>query len=82
MARARATLRSMIVRLGEAATIGLRDERDVIGPYVAAVLDARADLRAALTVGDLRHEVAQGRDEAQVENGGAQAVADAARLGS
>ena len=54
-------------------------ELDLTGEAALGAGDRQADLRAALTVGDLRHEVAQGRDEAQVENGGAQAVADAAR---
>jgi hypothetical protein len=39
--RARASLRSMITRLGAAATAGLRDERDVLGPVVEAALSAR-----------------------------------------
>jgi hypothetical protein len=39
--RARASLRSMISRLGAAATAGLRDERDVLGPVVEAALTAR-----------------------------------------
>ena len=43
--RGRAALRSMIVRLGEAAEAGLRDPRAVVGPYVAALLDARARAR-------------------------------------
>lgn len=41
MDQARRALRSMIVKLGDAATNGLRDERDVLGPVVAAALDAR-----------------------------------------
>jgi hypothetical protein len=47
MDRARRTLRGLVARLGEAATGGLRDPRDVVGPYVDALLAARADLRAA-----------------------------------
>ena len=43
--RGRAALRSMIVRLGEAAEAGLRDPRAVVGPYVDALLDARARAR-------------------------------------
>ena len=39
--QARAALRSMITRLGEAADRGLRDPRKVIGPYVDALLEAR-----------------------------------------
>ncbi len=41
VARARASLRSMISRLGAAATAGLRDEREVLGPVVEAALTAR-----------------------------------------
>ncbi len=44
--RARAALRSMIVRLGAAATEGLRDVRDVLGPVVEAALAARAVARS------------------------------------
>ncbi|MGB0114616.1 MAG: hypothetical protein WBP59_15470 [Ilumatobacteraceae bacterium] len=44
--RARAALRSMIVRLGGAATDGLRDIRDVVGPVVNAALAARVVARA------------------------------------
>ena len=43
----RATLRSMIVRLGQAAELGLRDPRQVMGPLVEAALTARAAARAA-----------------------------------
>ncbi|MGH9222322.1 MAG: CysS/YqeB C-terminal domain-containing protein [Acidimicrobiales bacterium] len=45
MDRARAALRSMIVRLGEAADEGLRDPREVVEPLVEALLDARRDAR-------------------------------------
>ncbi len=41
MDQARRALRSMVVKLGSAATNGLRDEREVLGPVVAAALDAR-----------------------------------------
>ena len=44
--RARAALRSMIVRLGAAATDGVRDVRDVIGPVVEAALAARVVARS------------------------------------
>jgi hypothetical protein len=44
--RARAALRSMIVRLGAAATEGLRDVRDVLGPVVEAALAARVVARS------------------------------------
>jgi len=43
---ARSTLRSMIVRLGEAAEGGLRDPREVVGPFVEALLAARSRARA------------------------------------
>ena len=41
MDQARRSLRSMIVKLGAAATDGLRDPRAVLGPVVEAALDAR-----------------------------------------
>jgi cyanophycinase-like exopeptidase len=44
---ARAVLRSMVVRLGELATVGARDPRDIVGPYVSALLDQRARARQA-----------------------------------
>jgi cyanophycinase-like exopeptidase len=44
--RARAALRSMVTRLGEAADSGLRDPRQVIGPFVQALLEARERARA------------------------------------
>ncbi|HSP29088.1 MAG TPA: hypothetical protein VLN74_11115 [Ilumatobacteraceae bacterium] len=44
--RARAALRSMIVRLGAAATEGVRDVRDVLGPVVEAALAARVVARS------------------------------------
>jgi len=40
--RGRASLRAMIVRLGEAAEVGLQDPRAVVGPFVEALLEARA----------------------------------------
>ena len=46
MDRARAALRSMVVRLGEAAGAGLRDPAEVIGPFVDALLALRAAARA------------------------------------
>jgi hypothetical protein len=42
---ARASLRTMVVRLGEAAVGGLRDVREVVGPVVEAALAARAVAR-------------------------------------
>lgn len=44
--RARAALRSMIVRLGGAATEGVRDAREVVGPVVEAALAARVVARS------------------------------------
>jgi len=44
--RARAALRTMILRLGAAATEGVRDQRDVLGPVVEAALAARVTARA------------------------------------
>jgi cyanophycinase-like exopeptidase len=44
--RARAALRTMIVRLGEAAVAGLRDPRSVVGPFMDVILDVRAAVRA------------------------------------
>jgi cysteinyl-tRNA synthetase len=44
--RAVATLRSMISRLGEIATTGLRDPRSVVAPYVDGMLTIRKIVRA------------------------------------
>jgi hypothetical protein len=44
--RARASLRSMISQLGDASSGGLKDPRDVVGPYVEAMLAVRATVRA------------------------------------
>jgi len=44
--RAIATLRSMISRLGEIATTGLRDPRSVVAPYVDGMLALRKIVRA------------------------------------
>jgi len=44
--QARAALRSMIVRLGAAATEGVRDVREVLGPVVEAALAARVVARS------------------------------------
>lgn len=43
--RARAALRSMIVRLGDAAVNGLRDPAEVLGPLMSVVLAVRATVR-------------------------------------
>jgi hypothetical protein len=45
--RARAALRSMIVRLGEAAVAGTQDPKEVVGPYVELSLAVRKEVRAA-----------------------------------
>jgi cyanophycinase-like exopeptidase len=42
---ARRTLRSLVVRLGELATAGARDPREVVGPYVETLLDLRTAAR-------------------------------------
>jgi len=44
---ARSILRSMLVDLATAARTGLRDEREVIGPFIEIALDARDRARAA-----------------------------------
>ncbi len=46
---ARAAMRSMVVRLGELAISGARDPRDVVGPFVDALVELRL---AARKVGD------------------------------
>lgn len=43
---ARATLRSMITKLAGAASSGLADPRDVVGPYMNVLLSLRAQVRA------------------------------------
>ena len=42
---ARSALRSLVVRLGEAADAGLRDPREAVAPYVDALVDLRRRLR-------------------------------------
>ena len=44
---ARAILRAMLVDLATAARTGLRDEREVIGPFIDLLLDARQRARSA-----------------------------------
>lgn len=46
MDRARETLRSMISQLGDAAVSGVKNPRDVVAPYVEAMLHIRATVRA------------------------------------
>jgi hypothetical protein len=43
--RARSALRAMLTRLGETAEDGLRDPREVVGPFVEALLEARERAR-------------------------------------
>jgi len=44
--RARAALRAMISNLGDLAVGGARDPRDVVAPFVEALLSLRATVRA------------------------------------
>ncbi|MGZ6339315.1 MAG: CysS/YqeB C-terminal domain-containing protein, partial [Candidatus Limnocylindrales bacterium] len=44
---ARAAMRSMVVRLGELAISGARDPRDVVGPFVDALVELRLAARKA-----------------------------------
>lgn len=44
--RARAALRSMISQLGDVAMNGIQDPREVVGPYIEAMLAVRAVVRA------------------------------------
>jgi len=46
MDRARASRRTMVVQLGQAAAEGLRDPREVVAPVVEAALSLRAAVRA------------------------------------
>jgi hypothetical protein len=43
---ATATLRSMITRLGDASAGGLRDPREVVGPYLDVLMELRTAVRA------------------------------------
>jgi hypothetical protein len=45
--RARAILHSLVHRLGEAASTGLRDPREILAPLVDGLIALRADLRAS-----------------------------------
>jgi hypothetical protein len=45
--QARTALRRMVVRLGELAAVGAQDPREVVAPYVEAVLAARVGARDA-----------------------------------
>jgi cyanophycinase-like exopeptidase len=45
--RARARLREMVVRLGELARVGVRDPRELVAPFVTALLEVRGVARKA-----------------------------------
>ncbi len=64
--RARAALRSMIVRLGEAAVAGTRDPKEVVGPYVELSLAVRKEVRAAKRF-DLSDQIRDGLTACGVE---------------
>jgi hypothetical protein len=44
---ARRVLRALVVRLGDLATVGARDPREVVRPYIEALLEVRTRARAA-----------------------------------
>jgi hypothetical protein len=46
LVRARSALRSMISQLGDAAIGGVRDPREVVAPFIEAMLSVRATVRA------------------------------------
>ncbi len=46
LVRSRGALRSMISQLGDAAIGGVRDPREVVAPYIEAMLSVRATVRA------------------------------------
>lgn len=62
--QARAALRRMVVRLGELAVVGAQDPREVVAPYVEAVLAARVGAREAK-----QYELADRLRDALVEAG-------------
>lgn len=66
MDRARSLLRSMIVRLGEAAGRGLVDPHEVVRPFVEVALAARTEVRAAKRY-DLSDQIRDGLAAAGVE---------------
>jgi len=66
MDKARALLRSMIVRLGEASKGGLTDPQEVLGPLVEIALSARSEVRLAKLY-DLSDQIRDGLAEAGVE---------------
>ena len=64
--RARALLRSMIVRLGDVAVGGLTDPRSILGPVIDVALKARTEVRAAKRY-DLSDTIRDGLAAAGVE---------------
>jgi len=50
--RAHASLRALIVELGELSATGARDPREVVGPFVETLLELRASARAEKRFGD------------------------------
>ena len=83
MDRARSQMRTMLVRLGAIAQAGARDPREVVGPYVEAILElrgrARAERRfadadalrdALLHLGVEVHDRREGSSGWQLPNGG------------
>ena len=64
--RARALLRSMIVRLGDVAVGGLTDPRSILGPVIDVALNARTEVRAAKRY-DLSDTIRDGLAAAGVE---------------
>ena len=64
--RARSLLRSMIVRLGDAAVAGLADPRTTLGPIIDVALAARVEVRAAKRY-DLSDMIRDGLAAAGVE---------------
>jgi len=60
---ARASLRSMVVRLGELATVGARDPREAVAPFVEGLLTLRARARETkdfATSDQIRDQLAAG----------------------
>lgn len=80
MKRARTSLRSMVVRLGGAATAGMRDIREVLGPVVEAALAARVTARTdkAYAVSDAIRDnlIAAGIEVRDTADGAEWVVAD------
>jgi cyanophycinase-like exopeptidase len=80
MKRARTSLRSMVVRLGGAATAGVRDIREVLGPVVEAALAARVTARTdkAYAVSDAIRDnlIAAGIEVRDTADGAEWVVAD------